>query len=231
MSLSSACMLTSTPLPRRAARCNGTGSRRVITMAPESSVRKPPLNGIGLPSVVPTPMMERRWPSAVSLSIAALASSDMPSVITSTSPRLTPACCSSSAASSSAEAALLPCAGISAGSSEGTRFAIVLSSSVRGVTVNAVAAYTTRAVCPPFRALTRSSTFSRALSRREGLTSVACIDCERSSAITSADASRNTGCGSCFQTGPAMAMMLSAVASTISSIGSRLDFLPPAVRM
>ena len=87
------------------------------------------------------------------------------------------------------------------------------------------------AVWPPFRVLIRSWTLSLARSIRDGLISVACIDCDRSSATTSADSSRNTGCGSCFNTGPASATMLMLVANRTSNIGSMPDFLPPAVSM
>ena len=89
-------------------------------------------------------------------------------------------------ASSNADPGLLPSTGIISGLSAANRFSMVRTSSVSGATVCASPAYATMPVNPSLRVRRISVTACRARTNRDGSTSFAYIDSDRSSTITSA---------------------------------------------
>ena len=196
-----------------------------ITVLPASSFRVSPTRpkssrGMGAPAAVPTPSTDK-GNAAFTLSLTS------PNVVTSSviariRPRCAPAFFIKRLAWMSASARLLPGSGMMAGCSCGNRFAMVRTSSVSGVTMWASPAYTTRAVRPSLRACNRSLMACCARIRRDGATSLAYIESDKSSRITSESLRSLTGCGSRCQLGPANATTASSQATPASHIGARL---------
>ena len=189
ISISSALIAANTPPPLCAIRCRFSPSILVITMAPSRSFKNPPFcNGTGPPSLVPTASTETRWPGfpASRASIRFTSRSLTPSLTSNTSPRSIPLFSNNSRASPKARSARVPCTGIKPVSRSGSKARIVSTSLVKGVTVKASAAYTTSAVCPSWRRFSISAILWRARVKRLGFRSVASIERDRSSAMTSA---------------------------------------------
>ncbi len=134
-----------------------------------------------------------------------------------------PVCRSRDADLLSPDASELPCVGMIDVLTAPTSEPMVRVSVVSGVTVNACVENTTSAVCPAVRRSSRSSTFRRARAMRDGSTSPASIDRERSSATTSASSDRNAGTGSRSHVGPASATSARTPHAASAISGQRLS--------
>ena len=121
------------------------------------------------------------------------------------SPLRAPDCCSSNTAASSARSACWPSRGITSGPSASRYSATLAVSAVRGATVYASSAYTSRATSPPLRSRSSAANLARACSSREGGRSVAVTREDRSSATTSGAGDCHNGWATCRQLGPANA--------------------------
>ena len=155
------------------------------------------------------------------------ASLSMPSPITRIRPRGIPACFSSFPARFSARSTRLPCTGISSGVSTPSMARMVSASRVSGTTLKASPANTTSPVCPSRSRSRMSSTFRRAWNRRLGFRSVASMERERSSTMTSAWRVSNRGRGRCSQVGSASASTASNQPVASSHRALRLPRPPP----
>src|SRR5689334_4417181 len=118
---------------------------------------------------------------------------------------------------------LPPCVGMMSVSTALISDEIVRVSVVSGVTVNACVENTTSAVCPAARRSSKSSSFSFARARRDGSTSPAFIERDRSSATTRASSERNAGTGKRSHVGPASPTMPTSQAASAANSATRLS--------